>query len=82
MMQILDGKSPSAVFKEMLLDRPQLDNGDLATAFHAEFPETGLDAIQYIWKWKRPGKSAGLDDERLDQRLLYLLRHAGYLLND
>jgi hypothetical protein len=83
MMQIVGGKNPSTVFREMLVDRPQLNNDDLASEFHRQFPETGLDAIQYIWKWQRPGRAAaGLDDEWLDQRLIHLLRRAGYLLND
>ncbi len=79
MKRVLDGEKPSALFRELLRERPALSNGDLALEFRKHFPSTGVDAMQVIWKWRRPDMKVGLNDEALDTQLDYWLRQTGYL---
>jgi hypothetical protein len=79
MKRIQSGERPSEVFKAMLAVKPALSNGDLALAFRKQFPSCGVEAMEVIWKWRRPDAKVGLSDAGLDQQLTYWLQQTGYL---
>lgn len=78
--QIRQGRSPSAVFRQVLEIAPALTNRRLASLFYEEFSEVDSAAVQHIWYWKSPRRPTGhLSDAELDGALAPLLRAAGYL---
>jgi len=78
--QIRQGRSPSAVFTQVLETAPALTNRQLASLFYEEFSEVDSVAMQHIWYWKSPRRPTGhLSDAELDGALAPLLRAAGYL---
>jgi hypothetical protein len=79
MKRIESGEKPSEVFKALLRDKPALSNGDIALAFRKQFPSCGIEAMEVIWKWRRPDAKVGLSDEGLDKQLTYWLQQTGYL---
>ena len=80
MKQIAAGEKPSDTFKARLRDKPSLSNGDLALEFRKAFPSCGIpEAMEVIWKWRRPDTKVGLSDDGLDQQLTYWLQQTGYL---
>jgi hypothetical protein len=79
MKSILEGGKPSDVFKARLGEKPALSNGDLALEFRKAFPNCGVEAMEAIWKWRRPDMKVGLSDEKLDEQLRYWLQQTGYL---
>jgi hypothetical protein len=43
------------------------------------FPNVDSVAVNYIWKWRRSEGERGIDDSRVDEKLIELLKDAGYL---
>lgn len=78
--RILKGAKPTEIFHEMLAQEPGLTNIELARAFTDCFADVDWLAKQWIWKWNRSGTRSGIDDERLDELLIELLRDAGYVV--
>ncbi|WP_122414346.1 hypothetical protein [Pseudomonas viridiflava] len=76
---ISEGKKPSHVFRDVINADPTVGNMRLSEFFHEEFIEVDSLAMQVIWSWCGPGKTSGLSDESLDEKLLDLLSDAGYL---
>ncbi|WP_157655575.1 hypothetical protein [Burkholderia ubonensis] len=76
---ILNGRSPSEVFRTIIQNDPAVGNIRLAELLGDEFVNLSSEAQQLVWHWKGPGKSQGLSDEDLDALLAKLLREAGYL---
>lgn len=79
MHEIQNGKKPSEVFRRLVEAKPDLDTWDLAQEFISAFPDVDSIVTTYIWRWKGPGATRGVDDERLDEVLLEQLSKAGYL---
>lgn len=79
MKSIQTGEKPSEVFKARPREKPDLSNGELALQFRKAFPSCGVEAMEAIWKWRRPDMKPGLSDEKLDEQLGYWLRQVGYL---
>ena len=80
MKGIVNGDSPTAVFKRLLLNNPTLSNHDLAWLFVKEFPEVGATANNFIWYWKGPARTDGrFEDALVDAELKKLWRAAGYI---
>lgn len=80
MKTIINGDSPTAVFKKLLLANPSLSNHDLAWMFVNEFPKVGPTANNFIWYWKGPARTDGrFEDALVDTELTRLMRAAGYL---
>jgi len=76
---ILEGVSPSEVFRRLVEADPSIGNIRLGEIMWEEFPNLTGEAQQLIWHWKGPGKSQGLADNDLDALLRKLLGQAGYL---
>ncbi|WP_122434359.1 hypothetical protein [Pseudomonas viridiflava] len=76
---ISEGKKPSHVFRDVIKADPTIGNMRLSEFFHEEFIDVDSLAMQIIWNWRGPGRTSGLSDESLDEKLLDLLRDAGYL---
>ena len=77
--KILNGISPSEVFRKLIETDPSIGNIRLGEILSDEFVELSSLAQQLVWHWKGPGKTQGLSDESLDAELLRMLKEAGYL---
>lgn len=75
---ILDGVTPTEVFRRMLALEPGLANAELARRFMDCFEGVDSIAMQFIWHWERPGIRLGLSDEDENRLLSELLRASGY----
>jgi hypothetical protein len=75
---ICNGLKPTEAFKQLIESNPEITNSELALLFENEFPEVSSEAVQVIWHWQRPGKKPGIDDNRLNENLVHLLKEAGY----
>lgn len=73
------GMRPVQALKEIVSQDPGISNFDLAIIFTDAFPKVGGEARQIIWRWGRPGKRAGIEDDKLNYLLLQLLVDAGYI---
>ncbi|RKP43267.1 hypothetical protein [Trinickia fusca] len=77
--KILEGESPSKVFRSLIEADPSIGNLRLGELLSDEFVNLSSEAQQLVWHWKGPGKSQGLSDEDLDALLKDLFGKAGYL---
>jgi hypothetical protein len=75
---ICNGLKPTEAFNQLIESNPEITNSELALLFENEFPEVSSEAVQVIWHWQRPGKKPGIDDNRLNENLVHLLKEAGY----
>ncbi|WP_143071600.1 hypothetical protein [Pseudomonas sp. NFACC39-1] len=76
---IEDGMLPVQALKSLVVQKPSISNLDLAIFFTDEFPDVSGEARQVIWRWERPGKRQGIDDDKLNYLLLQLLVDASYI---
>lgn len=73
------GMLPVQALQKMVAQDPKISNLDLAILFTDEFPAISGEARQMIWRWERPGKRSGIDDDKLNYLLLQLLVDASYI---
>jgi hypothetical protein len=76
---ILRGRAPSAVFRELIEKDPSIGNIRLGELLTDEFVDLSSEAQQLVWHWKGPGKNQVLSDDNLDALLRQLFVKAGYL---
>lgn len=79
---ILMGKQPTDVFKKLIAEDPGLTNSELAGRFVDFFEKVNSEARQVIWYWQRPGGRKALSDNAVNDRLVCLLRDAGYVIQN
>lgn len=76
---ILNGELPSAVFKKLIENNPELTTHDISVLFRNEFGKLDSQAGDIIWHWRRPGRSQGISDSELDSVLIKFFQEASYL---
>jgi hypothetical protein len=82
MRKILNGSSPSSVFRELAVMDETLTTDRLAEMLIDEFPNLDGEVVVLVWNWTGLGRTNGLNDERLDGLLTDHFRRAGYTLKE
>jgi hypothetical protein len=82
MREILDGTSPSTVFRRLSAMDGSITTHRLAEMLIDEFPDLDGEVVVLVWNWTGLGRLNGLNDERLDGLLKEHFRRAGYKLTD
>ena len=77
--RLKNGCKPTVLLYELVKKHPELTIYELASAFCEQFKNLDGEAVQTIWYWESGGRKNGFTDSELDEKLIELLKKAGYL---